>query len=130
MLYVGHFSFDELGDEGPRHGYFTMLAQAEGPEEAVEKFRGRIQQLKGNGDLFNGVRALYVEDVVEIREFPADPVISRFQSSEGQFPRSQSQPLPAAEPDGVSVYGLATEGGRETDGDGYPEVRPFMTFDN
>jgi hypothetical protein len=129
MLYVGHFSFDELRGDGPRHGYFTMLARAESAEAVLEKFRGRIRHLKDNDTLFDPVRAIYVEDVVEIREFPADPVITRFQSSEGEFPRSRSQPLPAAEPAGVSVYGLAAEGAPNDDEDGYPEVRPFMIFE-
>jgi len=47
MLYSGHFSFDEIGiDQNQRHGYFACLVKADNVEQAFEKFRKRILQVR------------------------------------------------------------------------------------
>lgn len=101
MLYSGHFSFDEIGmDQSPRHGYFACLVEAENVENAFKKFKKRILQIRNEekDDLFSQMLAIYVEDVVEIPDnYSGEPVVTRYQSSEGPFPKSKSCFLPVSE---------------------------------
>ena len=43
MIYIGHFSFDELGPEKEvRHGYFSCVVEAEEIDAAINKFKDLI----------------------------------------------------------------------------------------
>lgn len=136
MLYSGHFSFDEINvSDGERHGYFTCIASAATPELALQKFRQRIHTIKEEGlsPLFKNIRAVYVEDIVEIAEKPDAPVITRFQSSEGPFPKSVSCALPISDSDDVNVFQWVSDTAppvpREGDAERvYKEAVPFMEF--
>ena len=47
MLFIGHFSFDEIdNDDRQRHGYLTCLVDAENPDDAVSQFEGHIKKMK------------------------------------------------------------------------------------
>ncbi len=132
MNYLGHFSFDELGTEGePRHGYFTCAVAAEGPEEALNQFREHIIKVKEKGEMFAEVLAVYVEDIMEILEFPKTPIITRFQSSEGEFPESVSFSLPDGDPEAITAYAWAGDksgDGADDEEEGYVETDPFIDF--
>lgn len=133
MLYSGHFSFDEIGhDQKPRHGYFACLVKADTVEQALEKFRQRILQIREEEKdaLFARMLAVYVEDVVEIPDdFSEDAVITRYQSSEGPFPKSESCFLPVSETAKLRSYQWIPDGGENRkDKDGYREAEPFLTF--
>ncbi|MFO7913851.1 MAG: hypothetical protein R6V15_16985 [Desulfotignum sp.] len=137
MLYSGHFSFDELttaGQEG--HGYFTCLVKAGTPELALQKFRQRIQTIRDEiqAPLFKNIQAVYVEDIVEIADTPDEAVVTRFQSSDGPFPRSRSCSLPTSDTKIIKAYQWIPEsasdtGKKQTDQDQeYKEAVPFMQF--
>jgi hypothetical protein len=134
MLYSGHFSFDELSDT-ERHGYFTCIATAATPELALQKFRQRIHAIKEErlSPLFKDIKAVYVEDIVEISENPDDPVVTRFQSSEGPFPKSVSCALPASETSDIRAFQWVSddESPRARQGDAardYKEAVPVIEF--
>lgn len=136
MLYSGHFSFDELnGSDGERHGYFTCIATSATPELALQKFRQRIQTIREENlsPLFKNIRAVYVEDIVEIAENPEAPVITRFQSSEGPFPKSVSCALPASETNDVKAFQWVSDAEAPVHREGdaqqeYNEAVPFIEF--
>lgn len=136
MLYSGHFSFDEWPpSEEERHGYFTCIATAATPELALQKFRQRIHTIKDEGlsPLFRNIKAVYVEDIVEISENPEAPVITRFQSSEGPFPKSVSCALPASDTPDVKAFQWVSELSPPVDRTGddvreYKEAVPFIEF--
>ena len=47
MLYIGHFSFDELDrDQKQRHGYFTCVVNSTDVEHSVEEFKSLIERMK------------------------------------------------------------------------------------
>ena len=138
MLYSGHFSFDELNaSDRERHGYFTCIATAATPELALQKFRQRIHTIRTEGlsPLFKNIKAVYVEDIVEIAENPEAPVITRFQSSEGPFPKSVSCALPASDTDQVKAYQWVSEQSPPVAHPGnaaapeYSEAVPFIEFE-
>jgi hypothetical protein len=132
MLYIGHFSFDETNITGlARHGYFTMVMAANSAEMAVAAFKSAIEFRKARDALFDAVVAVYVEDIIELPELPMVPVITRLQSSAGEFPESISHSLPGGGVTGAQAYGLAADLAvinRQPDHT-YKEMTPFIRFD-
>ena len=137
MLYLDHFSFDELREKDrERHGYFTCVANAGSPELALLKFRDRIRFIKEEmkGSLFDDIRSIYVEDIVEISDIPEEAVVTRFQSSEGPFPNSESCALPTSDTVIIKAYqwipGIESpeDIGNLADSNGYKTAVPFLKF--
>jgi hypothetical protein len=132
MIYIGHFSFDEMGEaDQQRHGYFTCLAEETSAELAADAFKKLIHDLRRRSDEFGHVAAVYIEDIIEIRRIPPKPLCTRIQSSRGEFPESVSRSLPLVDGDEAAAYGMATNL-RKIDAAGaneYPEMTPFVTFE-
>ena len=133
MLYSGHFSFDEIDDDQrPRHGYFACLVEAATVEEAFRKFKNRILQIRNEekDELFSRILMVYVEDVVEIPDsYSGEAVVTRYQSSEGPFPRSKSCFLPVSDTAKLKSYQWVqdVDPAAETKDD-YKEAEPFLKF--
>jgi hypothetical protein len=132
MLYIGHFSFDEFGAENEvRHGYFTCIVETNTAEAAALEFKELIFSLKKMDDNFSNIAAVYMEDIIEIRNVPRKAIITRIQSSAGEFPKSVSRSLPNVEAPGINVYGWAPETEEsETDRntEEYKAAEPFIKF--
>jgi len=131
MLYIGHFSFDEVNMTGlARHGYFTMVTTATNAEKAVEAFKSTIKTHKGKDKTFDAMIAVYIEDIVEIPSLPDEPVITRLQSSAGEFPESISHSLPGEEREGFNAYGFAIDVMqiKTQPTHRYKEMTPFIRF--
>ena len=110
MIYIGHFSFDEFGPEKEvRHGYFTCVVETDTAEAAALEFKELIFSLKKMDDNFSNIVAVYMEDIIEIRDVPRRAIVTRIQSSIGEFPKSVSRSLPNIEAPGINVYGWAPE---------------------
>jgi hypothetical protein len=130
MLFIGHFSFDEIDAEGAaRHGYFSSIVDAEGPEAAVAKFEDHIRKMRGSlGEMANVVN-VYIEEILRIAKVPETPLIMRIQSSQGEFPPSVSHALPGVESEDVDVFGFTPDvENQEAPGGGFVESEPFITF--
>ncbi|HCY85859.1 MAG TPA: hypothetical protein DHV36_12055 [Desulfobacteraceae bacterium] len=135
MLYSGHFSFDENGKDGDeRHGYFTCIASAATPELALLKFRQRIQAIRNDikEPLFKDIVAVYVEDIVEIADIPDEAVMTRFQSSEGPFPKSRSCSLPTTHFEDIKAFqwlpASEEDAAEPHPPEHYKEAVPFIRF--
>ncbi|THB80844.1 MAG: hypothetical protein D3926_05110 [Desulfobacteraceae bacterium] len=135
MLYSGHFSFDETGENNnERHGYFTCIVNADTPEMALRKFRKRIVYIKNEmkEPLFETIQCIYVEDIVEISDTPDDAIVTRFQSSEGPFPRSKSCSLPTSDTVKIKAYQWVREADDPRElpdmNEEYKEAVPFLQF--
>ena len=132
MLYIGHFSFDEIGlAQEIRHGYFTSVVDADTIEHAVTEFKELILSMKKMEDIFQRSAAVYLEDIIEFKQVPEKAIVSRIQSSAGEFPKSITHSLPGVANPGIHVYGLeadvrATE--NELITDQYKESKPFIKF--
>jgi hypothetical protein len=131
MLYIGHFSFDEVNvTELARHGYFTMVTTATNAEKAVEAFKSTIKAHKDKDKTLDGMIAVYIEDIIEIPSLPEEPVITRLQSSAGEFPESISHSLPGVEQDDIKAYGYAIDvlQIKTQPVHAYKEMTPFLRF--
>jgi hypothetical protein len=132
MIYMGHFSFDEFGSEKEiRHGYFTCVVEKDSAEAAANEFKELIFSLKRMDDIFGNIATVYMEDIIEIRDIPRKAIVTRIQSSAGEFPKSVSKSLPHVVTPGINVYGWAPdveENETERSTEEYKPTKPFIQF--
>ena len=132
MLYIGHFSFDEFGTGNEvRHGYLTCLVETNSAEAAAQEFKELLFSLKKMDGNFSNIAAVYMEDIIEIRDVPRRAIVTRIQSSAGEVPKSVSRSLPNVETPGINVFGWAPEiEESETDRntEEYKAAEPFIKF--
>ena len=132
MFYIGYFSFDELGpEEEVRHGYFSCVVEGDNPDAAANEFKELIYSLKKMDGMFRNINAVYMEDLIEMREIPRRAIVTRIQSSAGEFPKSISKSLPHVMAPGINAYGWKPDI-RENEADGetteYQTTTPFIKF--
>jgi hypothetical protein len=131
MLHLGHFSFDELDFKNkPRHGYFSCVVEAAGAEQAVKKIKAHLVDMKQNNMAFSTIVNVYLQDIIQIESVPREPVITRLQSSRGEFPKSISYTLPSGDIGGIEAFGLTpnVQMHEKNKTDAYMESEPFLTF--
>jgi len=132
MLFIGHFSFDEIDSEdSQRHGYFSCIVDAENPDDAVSQFEGHIRKMKTEVGQMGNVVNVYIEEILRFKEIPTAPIMTRLQFSDGAFPASVSHSLPGVFGEDVDSFGFAPDVERQempNDG-GYIESKPFIAFD-
>ncbi len=131
MLFIGHFSFDEISPEGdPKHGYFSSIVDAETPDAAVAKFEKHIKRMKTQVREMSAVVNDYIEEILRVPDIPETPIITRLQSSDGAFPPSISHALPGVHNEKIDAFGLAAEVEKheKTNDGGFVESQPFITF--
>lgn len=78
MKYIAHFTFDE--DHHKKHGYFTMLLTAESTDKAVRAMRDKIMAIRNGTHAFDDMDEIYLDDIIEIDNFPEQPVLMRYES--------------------------------------------------
>ena len=132
MLYIGHFSFDEIGlEQEVRHGYFTSLVDMDNIERAVTEFKELILSMKKMEDTSQRIATVYLEDIIELQQLPEKAIVSRIQSSAGKFPESVTYSLPGVASPGINTYGLEEDVRAYEDQAttaGYKESKPFIKF--
>ena len=132
MLYVGHFSFDEIGEEEEiRHGYFTTVVDTDSIERATTEFKELILSMKRMGNAFERIVAVYLEDIIEFHHVPGKAIVTRLQSSVGEFPESITHTLPGIVTPGINIYSLAADvraSENDKHPDEYKETRVFIKF--
>jgi hypothetical protein len=132
MIYIGYFSFDEIGAEKEtRHGYFSCVVEKESAEAAANEFKELILSLKKMNDVFSNMVTVYLEDIIELRDVPQRAIVTRIQSSAGEFPKSVSRSLPHVVAPGINVYGWTPDiEANETDqnADKFTTSKPFIKF--
>ena len=132
MLYIGHFSFDEIGlAQEIRHGYFTSVVDVDNIEHAVTEFKELIFSIRKLEDMFQRIVAVYLEDIIEFQHVPGKAIVTRIQSSAGEFPESITHSLPGAVIPGINTYGLEVDiraNENEQNTGEYKEAKPFIKF--
>ncbi len=94
MVYIGHFSFDEITYEA-RFGHFTCVVEAKSPEEAEKGFRKLIKDMRKNKALFSTTPIdIYLDSFTEVGEVPKTGLVSCFSSFSGEKRGSISTYLP------------------------------------
>lgn len=131
MLYIGHFSFDEIDPAGkPKHGYLSCIVDADSADDATAKFEAHIKAMQAELEEMAGLVHVYIEEILSVQTIPEAPIITRMQSSEGEFPESTSYTLPGVIGEDVTAYGFKPDveiHDRPTDG-GFVQAEPFISF--
>ena len=74
MKFIGLFSHmtnqDKLDEADRRHGEFSLIAEAEGPDQAIRMFRDRIVDYRNSRHFFDGVCKIFLNQLLEFDEFP------------------------------------------------------------
>lgn len=86
MLYLGHFSFDECGDDDKgRFGYFSCMVEAKSPEHAEKAFKKLILDMRKKKTLFTEPADIYLDTFIEIGALPPTGVVTRYTSYNRAF---------------------------------------------
>lgn len=88
MYYIGNFQHvtdhKEADESERRHGDFVMMVQARSSEHALDKFRHRLAQFRNTTDFFKGQSIIYITQLLEFDQFPAEEaVLLNFKSYAG-----------------------------------------------
>ncbi|MEZ4600891.1 MAG: hypothetical protein R2940_13975 [Syntrophotaleaceae bacterium] len=124
MKYLAHCTFDE--DNHSKHGYFTVLLSAENTEEAVQALRRKLMAIRSESDAFDNVDEIYLDDIIEIDQFPDAPVIMRYESMDlADQSTLSSNPI---DQEGFQVYHWWPKGKeRDYAGERY-DIEPFVRW--
>jgi hypothetical protein len=132
MLYIGHFSFDETGLMGEiRHGYLTAVVETDSIERATNEFKELLLSMKKTEKAFERIVYVYLEDIFEFHHVPTKAIVSRIQSSAGEFPKSVTHGLPGVVSPGINIYGLEPDVRNDENAlnpDEYKESKVFVKF--
>ena len=60
--------------------------------------------MKKMEDTFQRIAAVYLEDIIEFQQLPEKAIVSRIQSSAGEFPESVTYSLPGVANPGINTY--------------------------
>lgn len=127
-LYLGCFTFDEPA-ETDHEGSFQVVVEAATPEQAVERFRARLDHLRREGTLFSEPTTIYLNGIVELRGSYAKGLLINYE----QGP-SPAEPcvrlmcmLPEQSNEGTGVYGWGEDPDSSVDERGV-KVEPFVDF--
>ncbi len=129
MFYLGHFLFETGPDEEASFGYFTCLAEGSSTEEVLEKFEKQILNIADTSDLFDGVKYVYLSDIVEFSSLPENGLMARFEVFPGALPPSENITMPQQEEtDTCSFYRPMAEGADEETEE--EVLVPFLEFED
>jgi hypothetical protein len=129
MFYLGHFLFETNGTQEPFFGYFTCLAEGKDTDEALEKFEKQILNIADTSDLFDGVKFVYLSDIIEFSSLPENGIMARFEVFPGELPESEHITMPEQEEtDGCSFYCPLAEG--EDENSDEDTLVPFLEFED
>jgi len=74
MKFIGmfaHLTNQENESEGSRrHGEFGLIVEAESPRKAIEMFKARILEFRGNSQFFEGICQIFLVQLFEFDDFP------------------------------------------------------------
>ena len=85
MLYLGFFNVVEEPEVGSmpykeQEAYFTLLVEAEDPDQAVSKFWKLIWKHKNKGDLFCFAKKVFFQTMLEVKEIPKQGLLVNYMS--------------------------------------------------
>lgn len=127
MFYIGHFSFyGPEGAEGATSGFFNCVAEADSPEEAVDKFGELLDTLKENDDVFDGVDDVFLDQCTEIKSVPELGFLDYWIAVEPEPTNTITTSLRGVDPSRVTAFVMGSD---EEGEEGEEESsEPFMCW--
>lgn len=127
MLHLIYLSFHEhAGEEG--QGNISCVVDAETVEDAAEKTATLIERLHADSETFQGIKELYLDEIVQIRSLPDGGFLSHWQWAAGTDSETVSAVLPGVDEEHCEAFSPIPEGSSEDDEDGVT-AEPFLLFE-
>jgi hypothetical protein len=88
MYFIGNFQYltdqEQENEKERRHGNFSMMIQADAPDQALEHFRRRLVEFHSSSAFFEGRCVIYITQLLEFDQFPKnEAVMINFRSYAG-----------------------------------------------
>jgi len=129
MKYLGHFSFVGYSGEEISHGLMSAVVTADDIDSATVRFHTLMNQRKSVDGLFDRRTFIFIEDIIEIREFPEEGFIAHCIRFEGEPHSFKSRSIPGVTQDFCKFYRLDQEFASDDD-QAVKEIVPFMTIES
>src|SRR5574340_1369145 len=109
MKYLGHFSFIRYCGEEISHGLVSAMVSADDIDSATVRFQSLLDQKKSEAGLFDGRTFIFLEDIIEIKEFPKEGFIAHCIRFEGEPISFKSRSIPGISEGACESFRLDTE---------------------
>ena len=128
MKYLGHFSFIGYREDEISHGLLSAVVSADDIDSATVRFHELLDQKKGEAGLVDSLTFIFLEDIIEIREFPEEGFIAHCIRFEGEPHTFKSRSIPGISSGACKSFRLDPEfaAGEERD---TKEIVPFITIE-
>lgn len=128
MKYLGHFSFIGYCEDEISHGLISAAVSADDIDSATVRFHNLLDQKKSEAGLFDRLTFIFLEDIIEIREFPEEGFIAHCIRFEGEPLSFKSGSIPGISTDACKSFRLDPEFSAG-DEQATKEIVPFMTIE-
>lgn len=128
MKYLGHFSFFGYCEDEISHGLLSAVVSADDIDSATVRFHTLLDQKKSEAGLFDSLTFIFLEDIIEIREFPEDGFIAHCIRFEGEPLSFKSRSIPGISAGDCKSFRLDPEFA-VGDEHSVKEIVPFMTIE-
>src|SRR5574340_1630031 len=125
MKYLGHFSFVGYCKNEISHGLLSAVVSADDIDSATVRFHTLMDQKKSEAGLFDRLTFIFLEDIIEIREFPEEGFIAHCIRFEGEPLSFKSSSVPGM-PAGVCKSFRLDPEFSDDDEQGEKDIVPFM----
>ena len=128
MKYLGHFSFVGYSEDEISHGLLSAVVSADDIDSATVRFHNLLEQKKSEAGLCDSLTFIFLEDIIEIREFPEEGFIAHCIRFEGEPLSFKSRSIPGLSAGACKSFRLDPEfsaGDEQT----AKEIVPFMTIE-
>ena len=129
MKYLGHFSLVGYCEDGISHGLLSAVVSADDLDSATVKFHTLMDHKKSEAGLFDRLTFIFLEDIIEIREFPEEGFIAHCIRFEGEPLSFKSWSIPGISAGACKSFRLDTEFAAG-DKQAVKEIVPFMTIES
>jgi hypothetical protein len=128
MKYLGHFSFVGYCEDEISHGLLSAVVSADDIDSATVQFHTLLDQKKSEAGLFDRLTFIFLEDIIEIRQFPEEGFIAHCIRFEGKPLSFKSRSIPGITSGVCKSFRLDTEFAAG-DEQAVREIVPFMTIE-
>ena len=128
MKYLGHFSFIGYSEDEISHGLLSAVVSADDIDSATVRFHTLMDREKSEAGLLDQITFIFLEDIIEIREFPEEGFIAHCIRFEGEPHSFKSRSIPGISAKKCKSFRLDPEFavGEEQ---AVKEIVPFLTIE-
>jgi len=128
MKYLGHFSFVGYCEDEISHGLISAVVSADDIDAATVRFHNLMDKKKNEAGLFDKVTFIFLEDIIEIRQFPEEGFIAHCIRFDGEPLSFRSRSIPGVRSGACKSFRLDSDFA-SGDEQAAREIVPFLTIE-